>query len=71
MDGVIPPAVVQAVHQVAHPAVLLAGEQVQSGQLLVEGLEVGEQLLAASTAVSSWRQTFAQWLTSSQQGFRK
>ncbi len=58
MDGVIPPAVVQTIHQVAHPAVLLAGEQVPceqkmsvppvqpGGQLLVEGLEIGEQLLA-------------------------
>jgi hypothetical protein len=58
MDRVAPPAVVQAVHQAAHLAVLLAGKQVpckqklgvppvqSGGQLLVEGLEVGEQLLA-------------------------
>ncbi len=57
MNRVIPPAVVQAIHQVTHPAVLFPREKVpceqelsvppvQPGcQLLVEGLEVGEQLL--------------------------
>jgi hypothetical protein len=58
MHGVIPPAVVQAIHQVTHPAVLLPREKVPceqdlsvppvqpGGQLLVEGLEVSEQLPA-------------------------
>jgi hypothetical protein len=46
MDRVAPPAVVQAVHKVAHLAVLLAREQVTSEQELgVPPVQSGGQLL--------------------------
>ena len=83
VDRVGAPALEQAVHQVAHAAAVLAGEQVAGedelgvtsvvagGQLLVQSLQVSQEFFPASTAVSSCQQTFAQCVMSSQHDFRK
>jgi hypothetical protein len=86
VHGIAPPTFIEAVHQVPpHAAMILPREDVSSeeelcvpavepfGKLLhgSGSLSPWRSFLPASTAVPLWRQTLAQWLTTSQHGFRK